>query len=263
MASPKFLLVNEQAYIRDILRKTLNNHFPNCMIADASRANKALAFLSMSRFDMVISDHTLPDMPVIDFAKTAHKQETNRSTSFLAILEENPDDNDIDDLEEAGITQHMVLPINAKSLINNVTTLLKEKGKLPDDFRELPPGIEVSGLAALSFGKGDMAKKKGSEAKGRVTLIFNRVSSEAFVMSTSLREINCLCSAEDFYPALKDKVHITLYELNGDYVTEMDAFVAGLALAEPKINAPGIKLQLALEEMRPDRAGALSNFISG
>lgn len=263
MASPKFLLVNEQAYIRDIIRKTLNNHFPNCMIADASRANKALAFLAMNRFDMVISDQILPDMSVIDFANTTHKQETNKNTSFLAILEKTPEDDDVYDLEEAGISKHLVLPINAKTMIGSVTGMLEAKGKLPKDFKELPPGVEVSGLAALSFGKGDAGKRKGPEAKGRVTLIFNRVSSEAFVMSSSLKEINCLCSAEDFYPALKDKVHISLYELNGDYVVEMDAFVAGLSLAEPKINAAGIKLQLVLDDMRPDKAGLFSNFISG
>lgn len=263
MASPKFLLVNEQSYIRDILRRTLLNHFPNCMIADANRANKALAFLSMNKFDMVISDYTLPDMSVLEFANAAHTHDTNKNTSFLAILEESADEDEVDDLKEAGIKQHLVLPINAKATVKSITIMLEENGKLPKDFRELPPGIEVSGLAALSFGKGEAAKKKGPTAKGRATLIFNRVSSDVLVMATTLKEITCLCAAEEFYPALKEKVHITLYGLNDDYVTEMDAFVSSISLTVPKLDSPGIKLQLVIEEMRPDKAGLLSNFISG
>ncbi len=261
MASPKFLIVNEQTYIRDMIKKVLLNHFPNCLIADANRANKGLAFMSMNRFDIVISDRCLPDADIIEFYNKAHGKSTSKKTAFIGLLEEESK-KEVEQMEEAGISNSLTMPISGENMMKTVVSILEAKDKLPRDYRELPPGVEVSGLSALSYGKGANLKK-GPKPLARATLIFNKVSTNALVTAATLRDITCLCNVHEFYPSILEDVHITLYELKGEYITEIDTFVDEVALPAPKRETGAIKVRLVIDDQRSDRVAELSNLIAG
>ncbi len=104
------------------------------------------------------------------------------------------------------------------------------------------------------------AESAPSSAGPRVAIC---APSGAFLKMGGLWDENWKIRYPKFYPSILEDVHISIYELNGEYVTEIDTFVDEVALPVPKRETGAIKVRLVIDDQRSDRVAELSNLIAG
>jgi len=114
------LVIDDNAVIRDIVKFTLQNHY-SVTLADDGKEGLKLA--ESSRFDLIITDVSMPDMSGLEVIKELRKMESYSSTPIL-VLTANMDDYK-EKSKESGATGWIVKPFEPGRLLETVDGVLK------------------------------------------------------------------------------------------------------------------------------------------
>ena len=69
MAAVKFLVVDDAAFIRDLIKKALRDNFPGATVHDANSAKRAMSMCKSLRYDIILSDWEMPEMTGEEFLR--------------------------------------------------------------------------------------------------------------------------------------------------------------------------------------------------
>ena len=110
----KVLIVDDFATMRRILRNILKQiGFTD--IAEADDGNTALKELQKGKFDLVLCDWNMPEMPGIELLKTLKADEQLKDIPFVMVTAEAQKENIIEAVK-TGVSSYIVKPFTAETV---------------------------------------------------------------------------------------------------------------------------------------------------
>lgn len=110
----KVLIVDDFATMRKILRNILKQiGFTD--ITDADDGNTALKALQKKKFDLILCDWNMPEMPGIDLLNTVRSDDALKDIPFVMVTAEAHKDNILEAVQ-AGVSSYVVKPFTAETI---------------------------------------------------------------------------------------------------------------------------------------------------
>ncbi|RLC23759.1 MAG: response regulator [Deltaproteobacteria bacterium] len=110
----KVLVVDDFATMRRILRNILKQiGFTN--INEADDGKSALKMLKKERFDLVMCDWNMPEMPGIELLKAIRSDEELKDLPFVMVTAEAQKENILEAVK-AGVSNYVVKPFTAETI---------------------------------------------------------------------------------------------------------------------------------------------------
>lgn len=82
----KFLVVDDEADIRDILKFNLKELYPNSSVDEAGNGLEALELANKNKYDVIYSDFKMPEMDGAEFIKKMRIENgPNKETGVLIV----------------------------------------------------------------------------------------------------------------------------------------------------------------------------------
>ncbi len=110
----KVLIVDDFATMRRILRNILKQiGFTN--IAEADDGSTALKELKKEKYDLILCDWNMPEMPGIDLLNTMRSDDELKGIPFVMVTAEAQKDNIVGAVK-AGVNSYIVKPFTAETI---------------------------------------------------------------------------------------------------------------------------------------------------
>lgn len=120
------LLVDDEQCLLAIYQKYLTDTFN---VITATNAAEALAILSSSEVDLILSDIKMPNMSGFTFRKTLNSMPKHQLTPFI-FLSSSTDQLTFDQATALGIDDYLVKPIEQPLLVNSVLRVIKRSHQI-------------------------------------------------------------------------------------------------------------------------------------
>jgi two-component system chemotaxis response regulator CheY len=110
----KVLIVDDFATMRKILRNILKQiGFTD--IAEADDGNTGLKALQKEKFDLVLCDWNMPEMPGIDLLRAVRSDDALKDIPFVMVTAEAQKDNIVEAVKE-GVSNYIIKPFTADTV---------------------------------------------------------------------------------------------------------------------------------------------------
>lgn len=120
--SINILVVDDFATMRRIMKNILKQiGFAN--ITEADDGTTALNELKKKKFDLIISDWNMPNMPGIELLKAVRSNDELKSLPFLMVTAEAQKQNVIEAVQ-AGVSNYVVKPFTAEAISEKLEKIL-------------------------------------------------------------------------------------------------------------------------------------------
>ena len=117
----KVLIVDDFSTMRKIVRSTLKQMgIKN--INEADNGKTALKELKKEKFDLILCDWNMPEMPGIDLLKTLKSDDELKDIPFIMVTAEAQKDNILEAVK-AGVNNYIVKPFTAETLSEKLNNL--------------------------------------------------------------------------------------------------------------------------------------------
>ncbi len=127
MAAPSVLIVDDEAFMRRVIRQTLTS-LGCAQVSDVGSVAEALALLGKNKFDLILSDIYMPGMSGLDFLKSIRTGKTNLvRDSRLIALTSFSNTEILNTSMMLDVNGFMVKPIKADLVKKTMLKALKEK----------------------------------------------------------------------------------------------------------------------------------------
>lgn len=153
MSKVNVLVVDDAAFIRDLVKKCLRNYFPGMRIEDAVNGKKAQALLAREAFDLVLCDWEMPEMSGLELLTWCREQPALRSMPFIMVTSRGDKENVVQAIQ-AGVSGYVSKPFTNEQLLTKVKQALNKIGKLDALMNQAPtrlaPAFANDSLSALT-----------------------------------------------------------------------------------------------------------------
>jgi two-component system chemotaxis response regulator CheY len=120
----KILIVDDFATMRRILRNILKQiGFTN--ISEADDGKSALKELKKEKYDLVLCDWNMPEMPGIDLLNTLRTDDKLKDIPFVMVTAEAQKENILAAVK-AGVSSYIVKPFNAETVSTKLGKIFED-----------------------------------------------------------------------------------------------------------------------------------------
>ncbi|MDP3846966.1 MAG: response regulator [Pseudomonas sp.] len=129
MSKVSVLVVDDAPFIRDLIKKSLRNHFPGIHIDEAINGRKAQQLLGKQTFDLILCDWEMPELSGLELLSWCREQDNLKATPFVMVTSRGDKENVVQAIQ-AGVSDFIGKPFSSEQLISKVTKALSRSGKL-------------------------------------------------------------------------------------------------------------------------------------
>ncbi len=127
MAAPSVLIVDDEAFMRRVIRQTLTS-LGCAQVSDVGSVAEALTLLGKNKFDLILSDIYMPGMSGLDFLKSIRTGKTSLARdSRIIALTSFSNTEILNTSMMLDVNGFMVKPIKSDLVKKNMLKALKEK----------------------------------------------------------------------------------------------------------------------------------------
>jgi CheY-like chemotaxis protein len=293
MSQLRFLVVDDAAFIRDLLKKSLRNCFPGCLVIDVNSAPKAQAALKTQIFDLILCDWEMPEMTGEDFLRWIRASENYQQMPFIMVTSRGEKDYIVKAVQ-AGVSDYIGKPFTPETLQTRVTRTLKKAGIAIPGFNRggttqgianasvsvltggatispssAPPAASAistaaAGAMAAFGGKKETPKAAPAKTTARGQAQINFASgyiAQSVVRDISLQRLNCLVKREDKLPQILENVVVSIVENEGASVARLNGYVHSIVAMENSIDSSALQLIIRFVDDDPEKLDLLSRYI--
>ncbi|CAI8876788.1 response regulator [Pseudomonas sp. fls2-241-R2A-110] len=156
MSKISVLVVDDAAFIRDLVKKCLRNYFPGIRTEDAINGKKAQALLTKEAFDLVLCDWEMPEMSGLELLTWCREQDNLKTMPFVMVTSRGDKENVVQAIQ-AGVSGYVSKPFTNEQLLTKVKQALNKVGKLDALMSGAPTKMNSAfgndSLSALTGGK--------------------------------------------------------------------------------------------------------------
>lgn len=123
MAKLNILIVDDAAFIRDLVKKVVREIYPSCELFEAVDGCKAIGVMNSKEIHVILCDWEMPEASGLDVLQWMRADERYKSTPFMMITSRGERDHVIKAVQ-AGVSEYIGKPFSRDSLSNKLTKLV-------------------------------------------------------------------------------------------------------------------------------------------
>jgi DNA-binding response OmpR family regulator len=289
MKALNVLVVDDAAFIRDLIKKAIKDSYPSFKIHEAVDGRKAQGILKSNPIDLVLCDWEMPEMSGLELITWMRAEERYAKTPFMMITSRGDRDHVIKAVT-AGVSDYIGKPFTRDNFLGKVNKLLsKHLGLSMKETQHATASPQNASVAALMGGslpsqaksvtksaaalmgnhlvdqsaKPAMVVKSGAKAKGIAELRFGSGGSvKCVIKDINLQEMSGVFKREGNLPQLLEQAVLDIVDQNDGQVARINCYVRMLQAIENNADAATIKIVIRYVDDDPVKIETLSRFIA-
>jgi DNA-binding response OmpR family regulator len=292
MKALNVLVVDDAAFIRDLIKKAMRDTYPSFKIHEAIDGRKAQTVLKSNRIDLVLCDWEMPEMSGLELITWMRQEERYADTPFMMITSRGERDHVIKAVT-AGVSDYIGKPFTRDNFIAKVNKLLAKFHNLSAQQSALEPEHEQdTSVAALTGGAAKPAAAKlapesassinpllsqaeqtvkpaektakaGAKVKGIAELRFGSGgTARCVIKDINLQEMSGIFKREGDIPQLLEQAVLDIVDQEAGQVARINCYVRMLQAVENSAEATTIKIIIRYVDDDPEKLATLSRFIA-
>lgn len=163
MAKLTVLVVDDAAFIRDLVKKVVRETYPGCELLEAIDGRKAITLMNAKEVNLVLCDWEMPEVSGIEVLHWMRADERYKAVPFMMITSRGERDHVVKAVE-AGVSEYIGKPFTRENFANKLSKLVWKHLKIrPEQATSLDPKA-VS--AADTLGATTLVKPRGGDLGG-------------------------------------------------------------------------------------------------
>ncbi len=293
MANIKALVVDDASFVRDLMKRTIRNSFPNIDMEEAINGKKAQGMMERTSYDLILCDWEMPEMSGLELLRWARQNDGYKKTPFIMITSRGDRDHVMEAVKE-GVSGYLGKPFSPEQLSGRIVKALGSKLKkanmvqsspLQDAFKNSAsvltggaaiapkaPSAATSHSASLLTGstpameqvkKAAVTSKGGgqSSGKGVAEVRFAESTLKCVIKAINLMEVKVIAKREQQFPGILDSAVVDL-ELEGT-IARLNGYVHQLQAVDKRMDTDFISIIIRFVDEDPQKLEHLSKFMAG
>jgi CheY-like chemotaxis protein len=299
MKALNVLVVDDAAFIRDLIKKAMRDNFPSFKIHEAMDGRKAQSVLKSNPIDLVLCDWEMPEMSGLELITWMRSEERYAKTPFMMITSRGERDHVIKAVT-AGVSDYIGKPFTRENFLAKVSKLLTKHlglsakdaqqastqpldasvsaltgGSAPPQVKPAAKPVSQSSASAL-MGNPLVAQaeqsvkpaakptsKSGAKAKGIAELRFGSGgSAKCVIKDINLQEMSGVFKRDGDIPQLLEQAVLDIVDQEAGQVARINCYVRMLQAIENNADAETIKIVIRYVDDDPVKLDTLSRFIA-
>lgn len=152
MKALNVLVVDDAAFIRDLIKKGIRDAYPGFKIHEAIDGRKAQSILKANPIDLVLCDWEMPEMSGLELLTWMRAEQRYENTPFMMITSRGERDHVIKAVQ-AGVSDYIGKPFTRDNFLQKVDKLLRKHGikaKAQAGVAQQPQDASVAALTGGS-----------------------------------------------------------------------------------------------------------------
>jgi CheY-like chemotaxis protein len=301
MKALNVLVVDDAAFIRDLIKKAMRDSYPSFKIHEAVDGRKAQSILKSNPIDLVLCDWEMPEMSGLELITWMRTEERYAKTPFMMITSRGERDHVIKAVT-AGVSDYIGKPFTRDNFLGKVNKLLsKHLGLSVKETQQASASPQDASVAALMGGSTPAAKptakpaqgsaaalmgnplvaqaeqtakpaakaaikggaKSGAKAKGIAELRFGSGgSAKCVIKDINLQEMSGVFKRDGGIPQLLEQAVLDIVDQDAGQVARINCYVRMLQAIENNADAATIKIVIRYVDDDPVKLDTLSRFIA-
>ena len=282
----RVLIVDDAAFVRDTIKRTLRKFLAQVEIHDAANGHRALAALKANKIDIILSDWEMPEMSGEELLAWVRESERYQKTPFIMISSRG-DKGHVVQAVQAGVSDYMTKPFTPDELQRKVMKQLTRIGYKPKKGPSNPMNSTESSLDVLTGAKKAQIQKprevkdaaalfakpadappkpkKKPEAvpyKGQAQIRFPNATCKCVIKDLSLQAMNGIMERPENMPAVFDQAVVDMEDANGEGIARLNAYVHSVTAFDPRPNSERLKIIVRFVDNDPDKFEHLSKVVT-
>jgi len=289
----KILVVDDAAFVRDLVKKAVRDTYPGCEINEAMDGKKAISMLNQREINLVLCDWEMPEMSGIEVLEWMRADERYKKTPFMMITSRGERDHVIKAVQ-AGVSEYIGKPFTRENFVAKVSkVVLKHLGVKPgqgapgmssptaqsSDVLMAKPvqttakaasnndmsgaGVLMGGQAAPTQAAQTESTKPKGKAKGIASVRLGSGGTVKLVLKDiSLQEMLGVFRREGNLPALLEPVVVDVIDQDSGDVARINGYVRMMQAQEAHPDAETIQMRIRYVDDDADKLDVLSRFIA-
>jgi CheY-like chemotaxis protein len=298
MKALNVLVVDDAAFIRDLIKKAMRDNYPSFKIHEAIDGRKAQSVLKSNSIDLVLCDWEMPEMSGLELITWMRTEDRYAKTPFMMITSRGERDHVIKAVT-AGVSDYIGKPFTRENFLEKVNKLLaKHLGLSAKDAQQASSQPQDASVSALTGGgaPAPQAKAKpasqstasalmgnplvaqaeqavkpaakasakgGAKAKGIAELRFGSGgTAKCVIKDINLQEMSGIFKREGDIPQLLEQAVLDIVDQDAGQVARINCYVRMLQAVESNADAATIKIVIRYVDDDPVKLDTLSRFIA-
>ncbi|SEM60796.1 Response regulator receiver domain-containing protein [Pseudomonas sp. ok272] len=290
MSKVSVLVVDDAAFIRDLVKKCLRNYFPGMRIEDAINGKKAQAMLAREAFDLVLCDWEMPEMSGLELLTWCRAQDALKAMPFVMVTSRGDKENVVQAIQ-AGVTGYVSKPFTNEQLLTKVKQALNKVGKLDALMNHAPAKVNSAfgndSLSALTGGKAPTvvpapnallqsaaAPAKGiinspavkaplaAGARGQGQLRLPSGTQPCVIKALSIKEALLVVKRTETLPQVLDSAVLDLEQGDNAEVARLNGYLHAIVAHEPKPDSEWLQLTFRFVDQDAQKLDYISRLIA-
>ncbi len=162
MKALNVLVVDDAAFIRDLIKKSMRDSYPSFKIHEAVDGRKAQSVLKGTAIDLVLCDWEMPEMSGLELITWMRTEERYAKTPFMMITSRGERDHVIKAVT-AGVSDYIGKPFTRDNFLGKVNKLLaKHYGLSAQESSKQAAPSQDAGMSALMGGAAPAVQKSAA-----------------------------------------------------------------------------------------------------
>ena len=288
MSKVSVLVVDDATFIRDLVKKSLRDHFPGIQIEEAVNGRKAQQMLTRQPVDLILCDWEMPEMSGLELLSWCREQDSLKTVPFIMVTSRGDKENVVQAIQ-AGVSDFIGKPFSSEQLTTKVKKALSRAGKMQALVASAPPKMLSTGayandsLSALTGGKADVVKPAapavvpaaaGFAAKpaatkaaapsgrGQGQLRLPGGTMSCVIKALSLKEALLVVKRGDVLPQVLESAVLDLEQGEAAETARLNGYLHAVAAFEPKSDSEWLQLTFKFVDSDPQKLDYLSRLIA-
>ena len=266
------LVVDDASYIRDLVKRTIRQHLPDCILDEAVNGRKANSMINKKRYDLILCDWEMPEMSGIELLKLIRKNEKSqqlKKTPFVMVTSRGDKKNVIEAVQ-AGVSDYIGKPFTAEQLVSKVNKALRHKLNTQQakangqyNYNHANPLLKAKLNQLQQQLHPNQAELQATpEFLGDVQIRSAHQQCKAQIKDINLTHILLEVNINVMKPAILESIVIDIELTNkGDNIARINAFVC-LLQAKSNHNSDDIFVKLQYVDEDAQKMLQLSNYVA-
>jgi len=272
----RILLCDDASFIRDLIKRTLKNFFPQCEITEAADGKKAQALLNKQDVDLILSDWEMPGLSGEELLRWVRAQPRHSDTPFIMVTSLGGKENIVKAVQ-AGVSDYLGKPFSPEELVQKVHKTLSKAGKVSLPKIGFPSRSGPFSSLEILSGKSDAVNggsaeapsafshtKQPSKVKGTALLRWQQIEFKCMIKALSIDEMMLVCKRAERHPGVFEEVDLTLSHGNapGALVQGVRAYIHSCTAMEKRPDAEFLQIQVRLLTLGDEQRVQLSSLVA-
>ncbi|CAI8772132.1 response regulator [Pseudomonas sp. IT-P176] len=294
MSKVSVLVVDDAAFIRDLMKKCLRNYFPGMRIEDAVNGRKAQSLLTRETFDLVLCDWEMPEMSGLELLTWCREQDALKTMPFIMVTSRGDKENVVQAIQ-AGVSGYVSKPFTNEQLLSKVKQALNKIGKLDALLNQAPaklaPAFANDSLNALTAGKAPVTAAPAPNAylqnrpaepakgllssppikapmpspaggRGQGQLRLPSGIQACVIKALSIKEALLVVKRSETLPQVLDSAVLDLEQGDNAEIARLNGYLHAIVAHEPKPDSEWLQLTFRFVDQDAQKLDYISRLIA-